>query len=213
MSLSIEDTTAALERTDSGAAARAGAEGDGALIGAAKRGCMASFEKLVRRYEQRIVCYVQKRAGNAVDAEDVAQETFIKVWGALHRFEEGRAFKPWLFTIASREAISHARKSQRRGRLVDELKRMDRGGDSVDDRLEASESAGAIWKIAEGCLSEADLSAMWLRYAEEMSCADIAGVQGCTTVRVRVALSRARRRVREQWDVVRETNANGEGQT
>ena len=209
MSLSIEDTPAALERTDSGAAACAAEVCDDELIVASKRGCVVSFERLVRRYEQRIVCFVQKRAGNAVDAEDVAQETFIKVWGALHRFEEGRAFKPWLFTIASREAISHARKSKRRGRLVDELRQRGPHGDAAVDRIEAVESARAVWKVAEGCLSEADLSAMWLRYAEEMSHADIAMVQGCTAVRVRVALSRARKRVREQWKSVR-GGTNGE---
>ncbi len=210
MSLPIEDTPAAPVRERAGAAARAETELDGALIRAAKGGCMESFERLVRRYEKRIVCYVQKRTGHTVDAEDVAQETFIKVWGALDRFEEGRAFKPWLFTIATREAISHARKAQRRGKLVDALRSEGTALDGIaDDHLEAIESAGAVWRVAEGCLNDADLSAMWLRYAEDMSHSDIAAVQGCTTVRVRVAMSRARKQVRERWEAMQRGTGGG----
>ena len=208
MPVPIEDTPAAPVRERAGAAECAVV--DGALVRAAKRGCVESFERLVRRYEKRIVCFVQKRAGRAVDAEDVAQETFIRVWGALDRFEEGRAFKPWVFTIASREAINSARKAQRRGKLIEKVRERESAQDGVEtDYGGAIEEAGAVWRVAEGCLNDDDLSAMWLRYAEDMSHADIAAVQGCSAVRVRVALSRARKRVREQWERVQQSGAAG----
>ena len=201
--MSIQGTPqqAASAHRSAGAASCGDQSDDAALILSARNGSVSAFERLVRKYQHRVVCYVQRRTGGAVDAEDVAQETFLKVWSALDRFDTTRAFKPWLFTIATREAISHARKAQRRSSLLDRFREKVAGTESdrapIDDVLE---NAGAVWRIAEACLNEADLSAMWLRYAEDMSHADIAAVQECSTVRVRVALSRARQKVRDQWE-------------
>jgi RNA polymerase sigma-70 factor (ECF subfamily) len=59
-----------------------------------------AFDTLVRRYEQELFGYLRRYLGNAELAEDVFQETFLRVHTKSGGFERGRAFRPWLYAIA-----------------------------------------------------------------------------------------------------------------
>jgi RNA polymerase sigma-70 factor (ECF subfamily) len=74
------------------------------------------FEVLVRRYQSRIVAHVARMVGSREDANDLAQEIFLKVFGALDRYNPTYKFSTWLFRIAGNAAIDHLRK--RRPRTV-----------------------------------------------------------------------------------------------
>ena len=74
------------------------------------------FEALVRRYQARILSHVARMVGNREDALDLTQEIFLKVFGALDRFNPEFRFSTWLFRIAGNAAIDHLRK--RRPRTV-----------------------------------------------------------------------------------------------
>jgi RNA polymerase sigma-70 factor (ECF subfamily) len=74
------------------------------------------FEVLVRRYQSRVVAHVSRMVGNREDALDLAQEIFLKVFGALDRYNPSFKFSTWLFRIAGNAAIDHLRK--RRPRTV-----------------------------------------------------------------------------------------------
>jgi RNA polymerase sigma-70 factor (ECF subfamily) len=76
----------------------------------------ALFEALVRRYQARVVAHVARMVGSREDALDLAQEIFLKVFGALDRYNPEFKFSTWLFRIASNAAIDHLRK--RRPRTV-----------------------------------------------------------------------------------------------
>jgi RNA polymerase sigma-70 factor (ECF subfamily) len=76
----------------------------------------ALFEALVRRYQARVVAHVARMVGSREDALDLAQEIFLKVFGALDRFNPEFKFSTWLFRIAGNAAIDHLRK--RRPRTV-----------------------------------------------------------------------------------------------
>lgn len=80
---------------------------DADLVSAAAGGDLDAFEALVRRYEARIVTFVQALTGNAADAEDVAQEVFVRAHRALGRFRGDSLFRTWLYTIAGNAARSH----------------------------------------------------------------------------------------------------------
>ncbi len=76
----------------------------------------ALFEALVRRYQARVVAHVARMVGSREDALDLTQEIFLKVFGALDRYNAEFKFSTWLFRIAGNAAIDHLRK--RRPRTV-----------------------------------------------------------------------------------------------
>ncbi|MBM4003033.1 MAG: RNA polymerase sigma factor [Planctomycetes bacterium] len=71
------------------------------------------FEELVRRYEREIFSYLRRYLGDAELAEDVFQATFLQVHLKRDQFEEGRKFRPWLYTVATNQAIDAQRRNRR----------------------------------------------------------------------------------------------------
>jgi len=84
--------------------------------------CLA-FEELVHRYERELFAYLRRFLGDAQLAEDVFQSTFLAVHRKRERFVDGRPFRPWLYAIATNQAID-AQRRNRRHRMVS----LDRGG-------------------------------------------------------------------------------------
>jgi RNA polymerase sigma factor, sigma-70 family len=72
-----------------------------------------AFEKLVGRYECELFNYLRHYLGDAEMAEDVFQTTFFQVHNKCELFEEGRAFRPWLYRIATNQAIDAKRRNKR----------------------------------------------------------------------------------------------------
>ncbi len=77
------------------------------LLPAALAGDLDAFEELVRRYQGRIVRFVRTLIGRADDAEDLAQEVFVRVHRALSRCRGQSWFRTWLYTVATNVARTH----------------------------------------------------------------------------------------------------------
>lgn len=88
------------------------------------------FAQLVRRYETELYNYLRRYLANAEMAEDVFQATFLQVHLKCDQFEEGRKFRPWLYTVATNQAID-ARRRAKRHRMVS-LDRATMGDDGQD---------------------------------------------------------------------------------
>jgi len=73
---------------------------------------MESFEVLVKKYLKPIYSFVYRYVGNSQDAEDITQETFVKVWKNLKKFNPQKSFKTWIFSIAKNSAIDFLRKKK-----------------------------------------------------------------------------------------------------
>jgi len=82
-----------------------------------------AFETLVHRYERELFAYLRRYLGDAGMAEDVFQSTFLLVHRKRARYVEGRPFRPWLYAIATNQAID-AQRRNRRHRMAS----LDRGG-------------------------------------------------------------------------------------
>lgn len=89
---------------------------DEELVGRVLAGEEELYEVLVKRYQSRVHAHVTRMVGNREDALDLSQEIFLKVFGALGRFNPDYKFSTWLFRIAGNAAIDHLRK--RRPRTV-----------------------------------------------------------------------------------------------
>jgi RNA polymerase sigma-70 factor, ECF subfamily len=85
---------------------------DAELIRAYAGGDEGAFEQLVLRYSGPVYRFAFRLVRNGRDAEDVAQETFVKVWRNLNRFDETKSFKAWIFAIAKNSAIDLVRKKE-----------------------------------------------------------------------------------------------------
>jgi len=72
-----------------------------------------AFEELVKRYERELFNYLRHYLGDAEMAEDVFQTTFFQIHQKCESFEEGRAFRPWLYRIATNQAIDAKRRNKR----------------------------------------------------------------------------------------------------
>ncbi|MSU20695.1 MAG: RNA polymerase sigma factor [Pedosphaera sp.] len=154
-----------------------------------KAGCRESFEMLVEQFEKRIFNFLYHFTGNSHDAEDITQETFLKAYQNMHRYDSAYAFATWLFTIAKRTAISHFRSKKPSEELS-----ADTEADLADPSaaLEAKEERVSLWNLAK-TLKSNQYETLWLRYGEGFSIAEIAQVMNTNQIHVKVLLHRARR--------------------
>lgn len=75
-----------------------------------RRGDPEAFDSLLNRYQNRLFRYLLRLAGNAGEAEDLFQQTWLKVLTRIHQYDERMPFEPWLFAVARNLAIDHLRK-------------------------------------------------------------------------------------------------------
>ena len=133
--------------------------------------------------------FARRALGDSAAAEDALQETFVRAWRGMHRFDPKRDFATWLFVIARRAAANHFRARRIHDELSDEL------ADAAMQPIEAAAShddAARLWRAAKK-LKPNYYEALWLRYGEGFSVAQAARVMGLTTIDVKVILHRARK--------------------
>jgi RNA polymerase sigma factor RpoE len=92
-----------------------GAVEEGVLVRRAQRGDLAAYDELVRRYQERIYATIYHMTSNHEDANDLAQEAFIKAFHALRSFKGGSSFYTWVYRIAVNKTINFLK--QRKNRL------------------------------------------------------------------------------------------------
>ncbi len=157
------------------------------LAGRAKSGCQASFTELVHRYVPRLQAFLRRRNRNKDEVEDLVQDTLVKAYRNLDRYDDSWRFSTWLFTIAGRVAVSRHRRRQLEPGSFDPQAHAP-APDEAADRREQRES---LWAMAAE-LPTGQYRALWLRYAEDMSVMEIAAALGKSQVWVKVSLYRAR---------------------
>jgi RNA polymerase sigma-70 factor (ECF subfamily) len=165
--------------------ARAGEETAETLAAQCQGGSLQAYERLVERFEKRIYNFLYHRTGNAHDAQDLTQESFVRAWRNIARFDTKRDFATWLFVIARRAAANHFRARKIHDELPDDIS----AAECRD--VEAHDSSAYLWKAARRLKPRA-YEALWLRYAEDFSVNETAHILGLTTIHTKVILHRAR---------------------
>jgi RNA polymerase sigma-70 factor (ECF subfamily) len=169
---------------------------DATLARRAAGGCVASFSTLARRYQVPVVHYVRQLAGRGgADAEDVAQEAFLRAWRHIADYDPRFAFSTWLFTIARRTWLNQMRATRRRRAREAAVAVADMGGGEAVAAAIATERATRLWQVARAELSEREFTSLWMRYVEDKAVAEIAMVLDKPVATVKVILFRARRRL------------------
>ena len=167
------------------------------LVERARHGDVAAYGELVERYQQLAFRTAYAISGNAADAEEAAQDGFVKAFAALRRFRAGAPLRPWLLTIVSNEARNRRRSAGRRGRLV--LRAADHHIALGSGAIEGSDAEAALLEaerradLAEalGALRESDRAVITCRYLLELSEEETACALGLRRGTVKSRLSRA----------------------
>lgn len=105
------------------------------LLAYREQGLTGAFGELVRRYERELYSYLRRYLGNETTAEDAFQATFMQVHLKAHLFEAGRKFRPWLYTIATHQAIDAQRRGKRH-RMVSLDRQSTSAGEDVGTLLD-----------------------------------------------------------------------------
>lgn len=179
---------------------------DAAAAHCARSGDPSAFESIIRSYNARVYQFLVRRGVRASDAEDLTQETFLRAWRAIGTFDPGgRAkFSTWIFTIAARLASSHARNAAVAARAMDGVARIKsaqtpRVGAGVGN-ISGADSGVDLWALADQVLGAEQRTALWLRYAEDLTPEEIGLVMERTGVSVRVMLFRGRARLARELE-------------
>lgn len=156
-----------------------------ALAARAGAGDDAAFAELVRAASDRLFNFLHRLSGQTQDAEDLCQETWLKAWRALARYQPGRPFLPWLFTIARRTLLNHRRAARPLEPLDEDLPAPATPSPDARDDLEH------LWRLARS-LHPRYHHVLWLYYGEGFTAREVAAVLGTRPLVVKVLLHRAR---------------------
>ncbi len=161
-----------------------------------------ALRELMERYQGPVYSMAFRMLGNATDAEDIAQRTFIRVWKAAPDYEHDARFSTWLFTIVKNLVFNETRRRQRKpvGSLEAAAEQgFAAAGDpshAPDAHLERRELEAVVEKALNRLAPRARM-AVQLRRFEDMGYEDIASVLGITVSATKSLLFRARRELRE----------------
>jgi RNA polymerase sigma-70 factor (ECF subfamily) len=173
------------------------------LVARAKRGERDAYEEIVRRHQSTAFRTAWVITGSAADAEEAAQDAFVKAHRALDRFREGAPLRPWLLTIVANEARNRVRSAGRRDRLALRVAEERRPGGAVPSPeaalLDFEQREELLAAVVQ--LPEADRQAIACRYFLDLSEAETAAALGVPRGTVKSRLSRALARLRERMEV------------
>jgi RNA polymerase sigma-70 factor (ECF subfamily) len=162
----------------------------------AKAGDQAAFEAIVRRYERQIYSFIYRMMGDADDAYDLTQDSFVKAYKALGRTSEDLNVSAWLHRIASNACLDVLRRRQRLRWLSWESARHDHlllsaPADDPERAAIGQETRLTVQRVLDR-MSNRHRLALLLREYEGLSCAEIGAVMGLSRSAVKSMLFRAR---------------------
>lgn len=194
-------------RTETGGPEGERANEDGALMARVQAGDEAALAALMERWELPVKGLIARIVLNAREAEELAQETFVRVWQQRGKFRAGAAFRPWVFAIAVNLARNRLRWWRRRPEVaLEEWSGTEDGGQRTENRgqmaqggargLEAAERAAAVREAIAALPLELREAIVLFEY-EQLSHTEIAAAVGATPKAVESRLYRAREKLRK----------------
>ena len=170
------------------------------LVEHARQGDNNAFGELVRRYERRLIRVILRFVQTQQLAEDLAQETFLRVWERIDQFDPARRFGPWLFRVGVNLTLDYLRKRKRRGRwsLFSESS-AERPLDPpvADPRRELDVKQEVHSVLAQ--IPEKYRTVLVLRDLESFSTSEIAAILNRKEATIRWRLAEARNRFQQLW--------------
>ena len=181
-----------------------------------QRGEDDAFREIVRRYQGRIVSLAFRYLRSAADAEDMAQEVFLRVHRARDSYEPSAKLSTWVYRITVNVSLNYLRGRRARRTVSGELGEREDGGvpdtadasaESPPEALLAEERAAVIARIVEG-LPERQRMAILLNKYQDLGYQEVADAMGLSVPAVKSLLTRARVAIREKLEPYLATGAD-----
>ena len=185
-------------------------QNDAELIRRTLDGDETAFTTLVKKHQKHVHALAWRKIGDFHIAEDITQETFLKVHQNLATLKELERFPGWLYVIVTRCCIARLRKKRLHAQLVEDIDLMRKGKDTYSQYV-ADEQAKRITetqreivkKLLAG-LQESDRTIITLYYFGEMTCEEISKFLGVSANTIKSRLSRARQRLKKEEPLIQE---------
>ena len=165
-------------------------------------GNQGSFEILLQPYRKGILNMAYRMTGNIEEAKEVCQETLIKIYRHLDKFKKEKSLKNWIYTITMNSTYDYLRGKKKYKDLVEKHKSLPvNTGLNPEKKLMNKEIKTKI----DACLktlSPKEKSVFLLRDGEGFSIKETSGILGCSSMSVRTHLSRARQKIRKQFEKI-----------
>ncbi len=185
-------------------------QNDAELIRRTLDGDETAFTTLVKKYQKHIHALAWRKIGDFHIAEDITQETFLKVHQNLATLKDLDRFPGWLYVIATRRCIAWLRKKRLHAQLVEDIDLMRKGKDTysqhvADEQTETTTQTQreVVKKLLAG-LQESDRTIITLYYFGEMTCEEISKFLGVSANTIKSRLSRARQRLKKEEPLIQE---------
>ena len=168
-------------------------------IGQVLEGKVNAFSHIIERHKDHVFNLALRISGNREDAEEVAQDSFMKAYRALAAFKMKSSFATWLYRIVYNTAVSQLRGRKKGVLSIEEFPAdaADFRGSSQDEEEADTEYRNSLVNFALQKISEEERAVISLYYYEEMDTEEISQVTGFTRQNVKVKLFRARQKMME----------------
>lgn len=173
------------------------AEDEARTVEAARLGDRLAFGRLVEAYQRPVYGLAYRMLGQATDAEDAAQEAFMKAYRALGSYDPGRSFATWLLSITAHHCIDRIRRRRPEPQSIEDLPPW-RGiaASGPDPERSAIDGERADWIAGLlAHLSETDRLVLVLRYWHDLGYVEIAEMLQTSEAAIKSRLHRARRQL------------------
>ncbi len=187
---------------------------DAELIHRTLQGDEIAFTTLVKKYQKHVHALVWRKIGDFHIAEDITQETFLKVHQNLTTLKEPDRFPGWLYVIATRRCIAWVRKKRLHAQLVEDIDLMKKGKDTYSEHVAdeqaktTTEAQREVVKKLLTNLQESDRTIITLYYFGEMTYEEISKFLGVSVNTIKSRLSRARQRLKKEEPLIQEALGN-----
>ena len=180
------------------------------LVGRAVAGDASAWETIVIANQESVFRLAYLILGDPDEAEDAAQETFLRAWDNLPRFDRSRSLRPWLLRIAANLASNHRRSAGRHAAALIRSSQSQARAASVEDQTTEHARADELWQAVRR-LDAADQQMIYLRYFLDLSVAETAeavqAAEGTVKSRSSRALGRLRTIIEREFPMLRDERA------
>jgi RNA polymerase sigma factor (sigma-70 family) len=177
--------------------------GDKEIISRVLQGDQQVFAELVKRYQPFVFTIAMRYTSHREDAEEIAQDVFVKAYKSLADFRSGSKFSTWLYTITANTSITFLRKRKLETHSLGDDRIFEQANvkDPNEENILSQKSKAAVINKAIRLLNPEDATIITLFYQGEQSLEEIGQIMGITPNNAKVKLHRARQRLKDKLEL------------
>ncbi|UCC39189.1 MAG: RNA polymerase sigma factor [Candidatus Aminicenantes bacterium] len=170
------------------------------LVEAVLGGDHGSFELLLRPYRKGLLNMAYRMTGNLEEAREVCQEALIRIFRYLDKFKKEKSFKNWIYKIAVNTSYDFLRRKKKQADIVEHQKRLEMSTVADPEKQLLNKEIKVKIESCLQSLSPKEKAVFLLRDEEGFSIEETSKILGCSSLSVRTHLSRARQKIRAQFE-------------